>query len=400
MRDRSGPRKALGLGLLALFSACDREPRPGSSLERPTGVVSASELTAADTAADTTASLGAPVAAPGNVGTASREVVGDAPPLALVRRFGWESLDDAERPLTARERRAEGGVLGNVAAVAEGPGATLYVLDNHFQKVVVFNPDGTLRRVILGGTGQGPGEFTRPSSLAVSEDGYVFVLDRSAARIHVFDTSGVFEQAIRLQVPNAHSLAIAGGRLYVSKLFPRAGQAAVIVLDEHGERVDSLVSTSAREAELSEFGSVGRVTRGADGQVLFAHPIPGLWTRVVPRAGAPTGVELVADVRTGIVESGPTRNARYTTASTRGAVSLRDGSVLVLYDERLTSADGSLRTLRFSAAAFDAAGRLQGVHALPEGISGALGSSATMPGVYMSTWDPYPQVLLYRVATR
>jgi len=64
--------------------------------------------------------------------------------------------------------------LGNVADVAVDSQGTIYVLDRGFNTVHKFTADGAFV-ADLGREGEGPGEFFRPSCLAVGPEGRVFV---------------------------------------------------------------------------------------------------------------------------------------------------------------------------------------------------------------------------------
>jgi DNA-binding beta-propeller fold protein YncE len=58
-------------------------------------------------------------------------------------------------------------------------------------RVVKFSPDGKFVSW-WGGKGTGPGEFNVPHSIAIGDDGRIYVADRSNNRIQIFDTSGKF----------------------------------------------------------------------------------------------------------------------------------------------------------------------------------------------------------------
>lgn len=62
-------------------------------------------------------------------------------------------------------------------------------------EVEVYDTDGRLLQK-FGQKGQGPGEFTRPWHISISPDNEIFVLDKSARKITVFDTEGNFVRAI------------------------------------------------------------------------------------------------------------------------------------------------------------------------------------------------------------
>ena len=80
--------------------------------------------------------------------------------------------------------------LGKPVGVTVGPDGNIYVPDTHYQRVIVYAPDGTeLRR--WGRQGTGPGEFIFPTDVAFDSRGRVFVSEYGDHdRIQVFDDAG------------------------------------------------------------------------------------------------------------------------------------------------------------------------------------------------------------------
>ena len=93
---------------------------------------------------------------------------------ALDLRIG--SIDDPEYALTY------------FRAMEVGPDGTMYTVHPQEQVVRVFEPDGTLRRVI-GGRGDGPGEFQNLAEIGWIAD-TLWVLDYNGYRFTQFDASG------------------------------------------------------------------------------------------------------------------------------------------------------------------------------------------------------------------
>ncbi len=79
------------------------------------------------------------------------------------------------------------GSVGGIAATAD----RIFVIDQQVPALRVYDHGGTYLRD-LGGPGQGPGEFERPSSVAVAADGRVFLRDDRARRISVYGGDGGF----------------------------------------------------------------------------------------------------------------------------------------------------------------------------------------------------------------
>ncbi len=71
------------------------------------------------------------------------------------------------------------------------PGGEMVVTDNTFGRVCVLGRGGALVRE-FGLPGDKPGEFNRPSKLAVDPEGKIFVLDAQNRRVQAFDGAGSF----------------------------------------------------------------------------------------------------------------------------------------------------------------------------------------------------------------
>jgi DNA-binding beta-propeller fold protein YncE len=102
------------------------------------------------------------------------------PPYKLIRKMGTSgkghrltSPGDFSRPT-------------NVAVTSDGD---LYVSDTFNDRVEVFDADGNFIRT-FGKAGDGPGYFARPKGLAIDADGHVWVADTVQDRVQVFDREG------------------------------------------------------------------------------------------------------------------------------------------------------------------------------------------------------------------
>ena len=74
----------------------------------------------------------------------------------------------------------------NVAVDKEG---LVYVTDTWNDRVEIFDPDGTFIRT-WGKAGDGPGYFARPKGIAIDGDGHVWVADGIQDRVQVFSPEG------------------------------------------------------------------------------------------------------------------------------------------------------------------------------------------------------------------
>lgn len=80
--------------------------------------------------------------------------------------------------------------FGTVADLAVGPDGRVYSVHRNDAHVRIWTPIGEPAGV-LGGEGQGPGEFTRPGRLGFFGDS-LWVMDTYAYRVSYFDPSGAF----------------------------------------------------------------------------------------------------------------------------------------------------------------------------------------------------------------
>jgi DNA-binding beta-propeller fold protein YncE len=85
---------------------------------------------------------------------------------------------------------AEGELLNPTDALV-GPGAKLlYVADSKAHHILVFDLASGRLLSSFGNRGEGDGEFNYPTSLALSIDGDLLVVDQANARVQVFDIEG------------------------------------------------------------------------------------------------------------------------------------------------------------------------------------------------------------------
>jgi len=102
------------------------------------------------------------------------------PPYKLLRRIG---TGGKEHTLTTPGDFAR---PTNVAVDKEG---NLYVSDTLNDRVEIFDAEGTFIRT-FGKAGDGPGYFARPKGIAIDGDGHVWVADAVQNRVQVFTPEG------------------------------------------------------------------------------------------------------------------------------------------------------------------------------------------------------------------
>ena len=134
---------------------------------------------------------------------------------------------------------APGGLaFSNITGVAAGgPNGTIAVLDGTTGRVQAYRADGAFLAAVGNATapaGAGPGQFDRPSGVAVGPGGRIFVADAGNGRIQAFGPGGAFAAEFGLAAgggPAGHPASIAAGpgsRLFVAGAAPAGAGPAVV----------------------------------------------------------------------------------------------------------------------------------------------------------------------------
>ncbi len=134
-------------------------------------------------------------------------------------RFGWITgltIDDSDRLFVADSKmhrvvvfdpqhHAEGTIAGGMVdpggLAVDNENRFLYVADAELDQVLVYDADppfNLLRRIGTGGKDHRlttPGDFARPTNVAVDADGNLYVTDTLNDRVEVFDAEGNFIRA-------------------------------------------------------------------------------------------------------------------------------------------------------------------------------------------------------------
>jgi hypothetical protein len=113
-------------------------------------------------------------------------------------------IPTADRMLTSRPApvhtvgRAEGAdheILGVVGAIAFDARDNLYILDRQASRIVVYDAAGRYLRII-GRSGGGPGEFTMPLAMAITTDQRLVVADAGRQTFSIFDLDGTYRTSV------------------------------------------------------------------------------------------------------------------------------------------------------------------------------------------------------------
>ncbi|MGB7866661.1 MAG: 6-bladed beta-propeller [Candidatus Sulfotelmatobacter sp.] len=114
-----------------------------------------------------------------NTGT-DQVLVYDADTLKLLRKIGAAGKNHTS---------TDPGEFSKPTNVAVDKDGNLYVTDTMNDRVEVFDAEGAFIRT-FGKNGDGPGDFTRPKGIAIDCDGHVWVADANMNRVEVFTPEG------------------------------------------------------------------------------------------------------------------------------------------------------------------------------------------------------------------
>jgi len=106
---------------------------------------------------------------------------------SLVVREAWSTLGPESSP------------FGSVTGVAESATGEIWVSDGRLSEVLILDAEGRHLRK-LGGRGEGPGEFSAPSSIAAAEGNLMAVFDVGRSSVELFTADGSFVRRVLLDL--------------------------------------------------------------------------------------------------------------------------------------------------------------------------------------------------------
>ena len=135
--------------------------------------------------------------------------------------------------------------FGAVYGLSIGPHGQVFVLDRQAHSITVFDPEGRfLRR--FGGRGEGPGEFRGPSAMTWDACGRLWVIDAFNHRYTAFDSTGRVLETLRRPFTTVHGryqhlLVLEDSSLLDESGWPVRGHYSIafVRIDRSGAPVDS-----------------------------------------------------------------------------------------------------------------------------------------------------------------
>ena len=286
---------------------------------------------------------------------------------------------------------AGGPLLAQIAEAVESPDEAVYVLDAGFKKIAVFNKDGSVRRVILGGHGQGPREFLHPTSLTLDPRGRLAVFDYSQNRVTVFDTAGALLTTITTR--RARDILLFNDTIWGAYMPGATHHLWSVPLSGEGNAVDR-IPLDDHHKNFSPTGVISLLGRDLRNRPLVAHQRPGLLFSLGPGGRfEQLGTEILPGARHIVYQ-----DILVPPGATWGIGQLASGEYALLYETRqLTDSD---LVSEYYLAVLDSTGMLRAQ--LDLGAAGAqvTSFSSSWDGryLYMTRYEPFPQVVKYTIS--
>jgi hypothetical protein len=167
---------------------------------------------------------------------------------------------------------ADAVTIGEAAHFAQDNRGRIFIPDRRGGEVVVFDSQGKFQ-FKFGQTGQGPGEFIRPSNLFIWDD-RILVRDISTMRFQFFDLNGRYLRGFKA-LKGYHSFFVRGERIFAAPALnrppePDRGSGLIEVLDFEGRVLKSFgAPLDVPKYDYSLLNSV-RLAIAGDGSLIVA----------------------------------------------------------------------------------------------------------------------------------
>ena len=102
---------------------------------------------------------------------------------------------EEELSIERKSTKPKEEMFQNIVSLVIDDTNNIYILDKKAANIKIFNKDGNFLKII-GRRGEGPGEFVRPENVALSPNNELYVYDSGRFTIQVFSIDGKFKRQI------------------------------------------------------------------------------------------------------------------------------------------------------------------------------------------------------------
>jgi hypothetical protein len=297
-------------------------------------------------------------------------------------------------------------LLGAIRGITTRNDSILLVLDRDWAKVVIFEPNARVARVILGGRGSGPREFRLPVDLRICSPDTLAVLDYTLGRVDLFSLKTDTVRNIRLQSyqPILHIVCTNTTIWGTSLVAPPDSGDLLTAFDMTGR----VIQTYPMPHSEVPWGSSQIRTTDRDGRVLLAAANPGVWYRFDSNGTERVGFPIYPNLKPPVLDRGPSGQLRLAPAQAFavGIGAMPSGDVIIFYARFPHPFDWNEAAAEnkpsYHAAIFPSAGGpphgTVGVPVAPRNLY--VHVSPVTGHVFLSADDPYPRVVEYAVTAQ
>lgn len=304
--------------------------------------------------------------------------------LEKLAEYGISGADHSQ-PDTAPQG---GAILGKAADVTDAPNGDVFILDSEFKKVAVFRADGGFERVILGGFGEGPGEFRVPVALDSDLAGRIYVLDYALGRVSVFGPNDSIDHTVGLSRPHKDLM------IHESNIFATSLPAREYLVYEYaslGEEGHAAVRVTPADLSFSPDGITGFFGRSFDGAPLVASTRPGIWHSYEGGRWVTRGTSLLGEAAPKVIQG-----TRYSAGQIYGIAAVEDVGVVIAIGVWNLAESQTNPELKGYLGVFGEDGRFRGTITLPYGWMSTFSGSRDHQSILVGENDPFPRVVRYR----
>jgi len=166
-------------------------------------------------------------------------------------------------------------ILANPCDIAISPEGFIYVLDSKDNNLKVFNKNGTFIKCI-GRKGQGPGEFVRPWTISIIE-GKIYINDTGNRRVQVLSKNGEYLRSYKVPAEYGTGMAFDDkGRLYLNTKGFRSSK-LISVHDNQGNLLNEFGNLEGDSIEYYDFIQIkkqikdGKIPNFFKNDILLTH---------------------------------------------------------------------------------------------------------------------------------